>query len=356
VALEFVDIAIDREDGDKLYISGRLIGLEKSDTLCVMYSRPGGGGLRNLKGDRLEYTFINRTSGGFNFASHNKYLEFSSSGDYILEAWDVGIHCGDLICKRVDYTLSVVRVEPLAFADVAISRRYGDRLCLAGKLEHLVVSDEICVMYSRPGGGGLRNLKGSTLDYTYLKDAFGQVTFETRGKYLEFSSSGYYILEAWDVSGNCETRSQKRADWFLKVTQPKYQYQLIFDVSDPALGGNAYLLQAEWDKYNAYKPYGITTPDPDCFIDTFGYNEPVPKSSESGWLCQAAEFLSSGCSPLPWWMCRSMTEWDVYMRGECSCAAFREGLGDLGIPCHHLIAVHERYAGEPPYCGYVKCD
>jgi len=252
--------------------------------------------------------------------------------------------------------ITTVELPPLAFADVAISRRWGDKLYLSGKLEHIQASDEICVMYSRPGGGGLLNLKGAILDYTYLKGVVGQLTFDTGGKYLEFLSSGYYIFEAWDVTDDCETRSQKRASWTLNVTQPKYQYQLIFDVEDPTLGDNAYLLQAEWDKYNASKPYGITTGKPDCFSDVFGYNEPAPKTSESGWLCQAGEFLSSGCSPLPWWMCRSRTEWDIYMRGECSCDAFQNGLGDLGIPCHHLIAIYERYAGEPPYCGYVKCD
>jgi len=253
--------------------------------------------------------------------------------------------------------LLIEYAEPpaLAFADVAISRRWGDKLYLSGRLEHITTSDEICIMYMRPGSTDRLNLKGDDSDYTYFKNVDGSFIFENHAKYLDFNASGHYILEAWDVTDDCETRSQKRCDWFLKVTQPKYQYQLYFDPADPALGDNAYLLQEQIDLYNAYKPYGIIRKDPDCFSGMLGDNQPSPRQSASGWLCQAAEFLSSGCSPFPWWMCRDLTEWDIYMRGECSCDAFQEGLKDLGIPCHHLIAMHEAYGAKPPYCPYIQC-
>jgi hypothetical protein len=246
-------------------------------------------------------------------------------------------------------------VPDLILSGIETIRRHGSKFYLQGEILNIKKSDEICLMYSRPGSAALLNLPGEILPQTYLAGTSGTYNLESGGKYLEFSASGYYIFELWRVSGSCETRTEKVAEYFLKLEAPTYQYQLYFDLDAPEIASNRHLLQAEYDKFNAAKPWTIVTEGVDCFERLQPSTLYAGGSFETGWLCQAGEFLASGCSPLPWWMCPSLTDWDIYMRGECSCSDFKENLQPLGIPCMHLIAAREHYGSEPPYCPYVQC-
>ncbi len=246
-------------------------------------------------------------------------------------------------------------VVELALSEISTIRRHGSKFYLQGEISNIKETDELCLMYSRPGSADLLNLRSQIVDYTYLKGTSGTYRLESGEKYIEFSASGYYIFELWRVSGDCETRTEKVADSFLNLEAPKYQYQLYFDVDAPEIAGSRHLLQAEYDKYNDAKPWTVVAEGNDCF------SRIVPSALYSGggvfdaWLCQAGEFLASGCSPLPWWVCPSLTDWDIYMRGECSCSDFRENLQPLGIPCFHLIAAKAYYGDDPPYCPYKPC-
>lgn len=253
--------------------------------------------------------------------------------------------------------LVVEYAEPseLALSGIEIISRYGSKFYLQGEIQNIVADDEICLMYSRPGSADLLNLPGMVLDYTYLHGTAGTFGLQVGGKFIDFSASGYYIFELWRVSGTCGTRTEKVAEYFLKLEAPKYQYQLYFDLDAPEIASNRHLLQGEYDKYNAAKPWTVVPEGEDCFSRIEPSAMYPGGSVGTGWLCQAGEFLSSGCSPLPWWMCPSWTDWDIYMRGECSCSDFRDILQPLGIPCMHLIAAKEYYGDNPPYCPYKVC-
>lgn len=253
---------------------------------------------------------------------------------------------------------SLVCVAPppeLALSGIEIIRRYGSKFYLKGQILNILATDEICLMYSRPGSADLLNLPGLILDYTYLHGTSGTYSLDFSEKFIEFSASGYYIFQLWRVSGTCETRTEKVAEYILKLDAPRYQYQLYFDLDAPEIASSRHLLQGEYDKYNAAKPWTVVSEGKDCFSRI----EPSALYSGSGvfdaWLCQAGEFIASGCSPLPWWVCPDLTDWDIYMRGECSCSDFKDNLQPLGIPCMHLIAAREYYGNEPPYCPYVQC-
>jgi hypothetical protein len=219
-------------------------------------------------------------------------------------------------------------VPEIAFADVAISRRYGERLYLSGSIENIVESDEICVYYKRPGDTGIRNLK----------------------------SDSYHWLQIWDVSGDCETPVLKRVEWLMNIVLPKFQYQLIFDLSDPDLGDNAWRLDAEYAKYEAAGSWFVNHDKPDCFTHIQPINTAEDDTPQSGWLSLGVEFGASPCAPLPYYLCPLPTPQTQYWRGECSCDLFKSTLQPLGIPCSHLIAAMNWYSGEPAWSDYTKCD
>jgi len=254
------------------------------------------------------------------------------------------------------YKRIVVEVPELVLSGIETIRRYGGKFYLKGNIRNIRTTDELCLMYSRPGSADLLNLPSDTTEYLYLKGTSGTYDLEGGGRYIEFSTSGYYIFQLWRVSGDCETRTEKVAEYILSLTATKYQYQLYFDTDDAEIVDYRHLLVAEYEKYHAARPWTIVPDGRDCFARLQPSTLYAGGTFASGWLCQAAEFLASGCAPLPWWMCRSLTEWDVYWRGECSCSNFLENLQPLGIPCFHLIAARVHYGRNPPYCPYIQCD
>lgn len=246
-------------------------------------------------------------------------------------------------------------IPELAFADVAVSRRYGERLYLSGSIENIVESDEICVYYKRPGDEGIRNLKSDTSDYLYFKGSSGSYDLGANNRYIEFERAGYHWLQIWDVSGNCETPLVKRAEWLMNVVLPRYQYQLIFDLEDPDLGDNVWRLEAEYAKYAAAGSWFINHDDPDCFERIQPINTPEDDTPQSGWLSLGIEFGESPCAPIPYYLCPLPTPQTQYWRGECSCDLFKNTLQPLAIPCSHLIAAMNWYSGEPAWSKYIQC-
>jgi len=261
-------------------------------------------------------------------------------------------------CKKditLVYERIIVVVPELAFADVAVSRRYGDRLYLSGTIENITESDDICVYYKRPGDTGIRNLKSDTSDHLRFSGTSGSYDLGANNRYIEFDRSGYYYLKIWDVLGRCETPVRERASWLMNVVLPRYQYQVIFDLEDPDLGDNLWRLEAEYATFEAAGGWQITHEDPDCFPLISGHGGGVDETPRAGWLSLGVEFGASGCYPLPWQMCPDLTPQTQYWRGECSCSEFRNTLQPLGIPCWHLIAAKAWYSGKPAWSDYVKC-
>ena len=254
-------------------------------------------------------------------------------------------------------TLRVLRdgVAFPIFSNVAVSRRYGNRLYLSGFLDEIVSSDEICVYYRRPGDTGIRNLKSDTSDYLYFKGTSGNYDLGADGRYIEFERSGYHWLKAWDVSGNCESLLLERASWLMNITLPRFQYQVIFNLDDPDLIGNLWRLEAEYSKFDAAGSWFVNHEDPDCFTHVQPINTPHDDTRQTVWLNLAVEYGESPCAPIPYYLCPFPTPQTQYWRGECSCAEFRTTLQPLGIPCSHLIAAMKWYAGKPAYSPYVVC-
>lgn len=244
---------------------------------------------------------------------------------------------------------------PLAFADVAISRRYGSRLYLSGSINDIVASDEICVYYVRPGGTGIRNLKSDSMDYLYFKGASGSYDLGANNRYIEFERAGYHWLQIWDISGNCETPITKRAEWLMNIVLPRYQYQVIFDLADQDLGDNLWRLEAEYAKYEAAGSWFVHHEKPDCFERIQPIWTPEDDTPQSGWLSLGVEFGESPCAPIPYYLCPLPTPQTQYWRGECSCDLFLNTLQPLGIPCSHLIAAMNWYSGKPAWSNYVQC-
>jgi len=277
---------------------------------------------------------------GFHIAEHN-------SGDYKGPF--------NQLTAGVAYLLIESDVPELALSSITTVRRYGSKFYLKGQILNIKETDELCLMYSRPGSADLLNLPSQIVPYTYLKGTSGTYDLESGEKFMEFSASGYYIFELWRVSGSCETRTEKVAESFLNLEAPKYQYQLYFDLGAPEIASHRHLLQAEYDKFNEAMPWTVEPEGKDCFRRLDPSALYPGGTFATGWLCQAGEFIASGCSPLPWWVCPDQTEWDIYMRGECSCSDFVENLQPLGIPCMHLIAAKAYYGDNPPYCPYKPC-
>jgi len=253
------------------------------------------------------------------------------------------------------YERIIEEIPELAFSNVAVSRRYGNRLYLSGFLDEIASSDEICVYYRRPGDDGIRNLKSDTSNYLYFKGASGNYDLGANGRYIEFERSGYHWLKVWDVSGNCESLLSERASWLMNITLPRFQYQVIFDVDDPDLIGNLWRLEAEYARFDAAGSWFVNHEDPDCFPHVQPINTPYDDTPCSVWLNLAVEYGDSPCAPIPYYLCPFPTPQTQYWRGECSCEEFRTTLQPLGIPCSHLIAAMKWYAGKPAYSSYVVC-
>ena len=261
-------------------------------------------------------------------------------------------------CKRditLVYERIVEEVPELAFADVAVSRRYGERLYLSGSINNIVESDEICVYFSRPGDTGIRNLKSDTSDQLRFAGTSGSYDLGANNHYIEFERAGYHWLQIWDVDGNCETPLVKRASWLMDIVLPRYQYQLIFDLEDPDIVDTAWRLEAEYAKFEAAGGWKITHEDPDCFPLIQGLHGGVDETPQSGWLSLGVEFGESPCAPIPYYLCPLPTPQTQYWRGECSCSEFKDTLQPLGIPCWHLIAAMKWYSGKPAWSKYIQC-
>lgn len=253
------------------------------------------------------------------------------------------------------YERIVVYVPELTFSNVAVSRRYGDRLYLSGRIEDITPTDEICIYYRRPGADGIRTLKSDTSEYLYFKGTSGSYDLGANARYLEFGRAGYHWLQAWDVSGSCETPLVQRASWLINIILPRFQYQIIFDLKDPDLGDNAWRLEAEYAKFEAAGSWFVHHEYPDCFPTIQPINTPHDDTRRSGWLSLGAEFGTSPCHPLPYYLCPFPTPKTQYWRGECNCPEFLNTLQPLGIPCSHLIAALKWYSGKTPYSQYVNC-
>lgn len=253
------------------------------------------------------------------------------------------------------YERIVVVVPDLAFANVAVSRRYGNRLYLSGSINEISPSDEICIYYVRPGDTGIRNLKSDTSEYLYFNGTSGSYNLGVNNRYIEFERAGYHWLKAWDVSGSCEAPISERASWLMNVVLPRFQYQVIFDRADPDLGDNLWRLEAEYAKFEAAGSWFVHHEDPDCFPSIQPINTPHDDTRRSGWLSLAVEFGTSPCHPLPYYLCPFPTPQTQYWRGECNCDEFRTTLQPLGIPCSHLIAALKWYDGKTPYSKYIEC-
>lgn len=253
------------------------------------------------------------------------------------------------------YERIVVVVPELAFSNVAVSRRYGNRLYLSGSIDDIVSSDEICIYYVRPGDEGIRNLKSDTSDYLYFNGTSGSYDLGVNNRYIEFERAGYHWLKAWDVSGSCEAPISERASWLMDIVLPRFQYQVIFDLGDPDLGDNLWRLEAEYAKFEAAGSWFVHHEDPDCFPTIQPINTPEDDTRRTGWLSLAVEFGTSPCHPLPYYLCPFPTPQTQYWRGECNCDEFLTTLQPLGIPCSHLIAALKWYSGKTPYCKYIEC-
>jgi len=134
-----------------------------------------------------------------------------------------------------------------------------------------------------------------------------------------------------------------------------FQYEVIFDLTHPALVDTRALLEAEYAKYYKATAWNITPADPDCFDRLQALGGGLDQTWETGWLCQAIEYGESPCAPLPYWLCPLPTPETIYFRGECTCSNFKDNLQHLGIPCMHLIAARIYYGNNPPYCPYIPC-
>jgi len=239
-----------------------------------------------------------------------------------------------------------------------------ERIFLKGSVRGIVPGDEICVVFMYPASSIHHNILStiSEVQYIYFKGTSGDYDLADRGRYIPRGIDGMYAVRIVDVSGTCENWSGERGITpFLFVYEPVpvppviFQYEVIFDFEDPRLGDYKALLEAEYAKYEAADQWLVTPVEPDCFSQL----EPIigGKSGdrETGWLCQAVEYGPSPCAPLPYWLCPWPSPETIYMRGECSCDLFQEELQPLGIPCAHLIAAMNWYAGKPVYCPYVQC-
>jgi len=265
----------------------------------------------------------------------------------------------------------------LAFADVAVSRRYGDKLYLSGKLANIVDTDEICIKYFRPEDGTVHNLPGNGLDYTYLKGTSGTYTFPddayipiwtsefvsghwegneyVNACYEDKNLPGLWVLLVYDVSGNCETVGSTRLQEPISILEPRYQYQQVFKTADLDFACAVQMLR---DARNAWARVTDKRVEPyakDCFSVRLRYSSGWDDATALVWLCSAyqartkAEFM-----PLPPWTVHEGTEYLEYFRGECNCAEFRAG-AKYGIPCVHVMAVYHHFDKKPPACPYIQC-
>ena len=292
--------------------------------------------------------------------------------DYIYLTFHGGVICG-YINVKVERCFPV----PLAFADVAISRRYGDRLYLSGKLKNIVTSDEICIKYFRPEDGTVHNLPGSGLDYTYLKGTSGTYTFPDdacipiwddkfvsghwegneyiNAHYEDTGLPGLYVLLVYDVSGSCEDTIQERLRATLSVQAPRYQYQVAFKTADLDFPEAVAMLEArrrEWARVTdkRVEPYAK-----DCLSVRLKYTSGWADATGLVWLCSAYQARTMAkFMPIPSWVGLDVTEYLEYFRGECNCAEFQESR-KYGIPCVHLMAAYYYFDRKPPHCAYIQC-
>ena len=247
---------------------------------------------------------------------------------------------------------------------VGIDYRDGDKIYLKGSVSGIVTSDEICVVFLYPGSSTHHNIPSTVSErqYIYFKDASGDYDLAANGRYIPFVNEGNYAVRIIDVSGTCENWIRERGIMVFLILEevvPElpdiFQYQVIFDLANPLLGDNKYLLEAEYAKFEAAGWREVTHEDPDCFPLVALHGGDVPETPQAVWLCQAIEYGKSPCDPLPYWLCPWPSPETIYFRGECSCDHFQEVLQPLGIPCCHLIAALKWYAGKPAYCPYVQC-
>jgi len=278
----------------------------------------------------------------------------------------------------VTYLYIEAIIPPLAFADVAISRRWGDKLYLSGKLEHIQASDEICIKYFRPEDGTVHNLPSGGRDYTYLKGVSGTYTFPDdtyipvwtsefvsghwegnnyiSAHYEDKNLPGLWVLLVDDVSGTCESVIRQRAQHPVSILEPRYQYQQVFKTANLDFPEAVSMLEGrrrEWARVTdkRVEPYGE-----DCFSVRLKYSGGWDNATALVWLCSAYQArIKAEFAPLPLWAVPDSTDYLKYLRGECDCADFQDSRG-YGVPCVHIMAAYYFLDRKPPYCGYVKCD
>lgn len=243
----------------------------------------------------------------------------------------------------------------LRFGDIVIKRRYGDKLYIGGWLAGLSSSDVVSVFYGRLGSDEILPIKSERAECLWFNKTAGWYSFDTTDWYFRFSGAGFYNLYIYD-STMCGTPvGEPRATWLMRVRLPRYQHQIIFDLGDPDLGDNSYLLEAEYEKYATTENHRKVSRGRDCFGVFGDFSGTLAGWTRECWLCQAVEFGPSGCWPFPWWVCPHQTEKTIYFRGECSDPWCRDTLHPLGIACMHLITLKNLYGSTVPYCPYLPC-
>lgn len=276
-----------------------------------------------------------------------------------------------------DALTKTIYIPTVRFADVAISRRYGDRLYLSGKLKNIITSDEICIKVFRPEDGTVHNLPSATRDYTYLKDASGTYTFPddacipiwddkfvsghwegndyVMAHYEDTWLPGLYYLIVYDVSGTCEAVGEERCRAAVLVIEPRYQYQVEFKTANLDSPEAVTMLEArrrQWARVTdkRVEPYGS-----DCFSVRLKYSSGWDDVTGLVWLCSAYQARTKAkFMPLPPIGNLEFTEYLEYFRAECDCAEFQESR-KYGVPCVHIMAAYYHLDRKPPYCEYIKC-
>jgi hypothetical protein len=276
-----------------------------------------------------------------------------------------------------DYTFVYIEIGVVAFADVAISRRYGSDVFIDGQLSGIKESDEICIKYFRPEDGAVLNLPGELHDYIYLKGTSGTYSFDGNphiplwvrrivpsrfegdvyipSHYIDTCLPGWYALLVHDVSGTCETVISERISHPFELIAPRYQYQVVFDPDSFDFPDQLHLLAGRLAQWDTVDDMVLDRSIDDCWVVKVRRAGVWDAEYSHVWLCATAQLeVDAFCYPLPYWLCQRDPIVHKYWRGECDCEEFQM-YRKYGIPCCHLLAVMDAYGDKPARCPYVQC-
>ena len=285
------------------------------------------------------------------------------------------VACSD---EPITFVYEFVGEPPaLAFADVAISRRYGSDVFIDGQLSGIKESDEICIKYFRPEDGAVLNLPGELHDYIYLKGTPGTYSFDGNphiplwvrrivpsrfegdvyipSHYIDTCLPGWYALLVHDVSGTCETVISERISHPFELIAPRYQYQVVFGPDSFDFPDQLHLLAGRLAQWDTVDDMVLDRSINDCWVVKVRRAGVWDAEYSHVWLCATAQLeVDAFCYPLPYWLCQRDPIVHKYWRGECDCEEFQM-YRKYGIPCCHLLAVMDAYGDKPARCSYVQC-